>query len=421
MPEATIYSASWLVSPHAAPLAGGAILVCDGVIIATGTLKDLSRDHAAASLVDYPGCTILPGFVNAHTHLELSHFSAWRLRTHVDYNPRSFVDWIIQLIKIKRGLKAEDYEASVREGMRMCLEAGTTAIGEIVGNPSLASLYRTSLLSGRLFVELLGHDPSSFRALLDQVLETSFVALQEHFAAGLSPHAPYTIGDENLLRIQETAFSRNLPLSIHVSESPAETDFIFDSSGPLAELLYPFVNWERYLMPPRRCSSTQLLDRAGLLTASTLAVHCVHVTLADAGILKERGVSVALCPRSNDCLDVGRAPVAMLKKLRIPLSLGTDSLASNDSLSMWDEMRFALDTFPQELSLQDVFQMATTAAAAALGISSKCGSLEPGKRADFQVVGDAGAVAEKVLERAISKCEIQEVYAAGQRYTGIAS
>lgn len=419
MPEATIYSASWLVSPHAAPLSGGAILVCDGVIIAMGSLKELRRDHAAAAVIDYPGCAILPGFVNAHTHLELSHFSAWRLRTHVDYNPRNFVDWIIQLIKIKRGLKPEDYGASVREGMRMCLEAGTTAIGEIVGNPSLTSLYRTSLLSGRLFVELSGHEPSTFRSLLEHVVESSFVDMPTNFVAGLSPHAPYTIGDENLPLIRKTAISHNLPLAIHISESTAETDFIFDSSGPLAEILYPFVNWERYLMPPRRCSSVQLLDRAGLLTPSTLAVHCVHVTLADTIILKERGVSVALCPRSNDCLDVGRAPVAMLKKLRIPLALGTDSLASNDSLSLWDEMRFALDTFPQELSPLDVFQMVTSNTAAALGISSTSGSLEPVKRADFQVVGDVGDVSEKVLERAISKGQLHEVYAAGRRYTGM--
>lgn len=418
MPDSAIYAASWLVNPDAAPLPGGAVAVRDGVVIATGTVDDLRRDHVGAQLVDYPGCAIMPGFVNAHTHLELSHFSAWRMRTHIEYNPRSFVDWIIQLIKIKRGLKAEDYEASLREGMRMCLEAGTTAVGEIVSTPSLISLFRGSLLSGRLFMELLGHDPAKFRSLLDHVVGTGLPDVPERFAAGLSPHAPYTIGDENLPLIRETALSRNLPLAIHVSESAAEADFIFDSSGPLADKLYPFVNWERYLTPPRRCSSTQLLDRAGLLTSSTLAVHCVHITLADAGILRERGVSVALCPRSNACLDVGRAPVALLKKLGIPLALGTDSLASNDSLSLWDEMRFALDAFPQDLSPLDVFQMVSSGAAAALGLSSTCGSLEPLKRADFQVVGGVGVVAEKVLENAISRGELREVYVAGQRYTG---
>lgn len=421
MPEATIYSASWLVSPHTAPLSGGAILVRDGVIIAQGALEDLKRDHGAASVVDYPGCAILPGLVNAHTHLELSHFPAWRLRTHVDYNPRSFTDWIIQLIKIKRGLKAEDYEASIREGMRMCLESGTTAIGEILSVSSLTPLYRSSLLSGRLFVELLGHDPLLFRSLLDRVVETGFIDMPENLAAGLSPHASYSISTENLRQIQERVISRNLPLSIHVSESAAETDFIFDSSGPLAEMLYPFVGWEQYLTSPRRCSPTQLLDRAGLLTSSTLAVHCVHVTMADTAILKERGVSVVLCPRSNDCLDVGLAPVAMLKKHQIPLVLGTDSLASNHSLSMWDEMRFALDTFPQEFSPPDVFKMATSGAAAALGISTICGSLEPLKRADFQVLDDAGSVAGKVLERVVSKGRVHEVYVSGQRYTGTAS
>ena len=109
----------------------------------------------------------------------------------------------------------------------------------------------------------------------------------------------------------------------------------------------------------------------------------------------------------------------MLKKLRIPLALGTDSLASNDSLSLWDEMRFALDTFPLELSPLDVFQMVTSNAAAALGIYSTSGSLEPVKRADFQVVGGVGAVSEKVLERAISKGQLHEVYVAGRCYTGM--
>jgi len=411
----SIHSASWLLSPQAAPLAGGAIAVRDGVIIDAGMLTDMRSRHALP-VQDHPGCAILPGFVNAHTHLELTHFPSWRLRNHAEYHPRRFVDWIIQLIKVKRGLTADDMKASAREGVRMCLESGTTAVGDIVTARSVAEIYRSSALSGRLFLELVGQDQPRFRAALQEAVDSVREAGPGRFATGLSPHSPYTIAAENLPLIREAALAASLPLAIHCSESVAETDFIFDSSGPLAEVFYPFVRWEQYLTPAKRCSPTELLDRAGLLRPSTLLIHCVHVSRADAEILKQRGVSVALCPRSNERLDVGRAPVALLRKLGIPLCLGTDSLASNDSLSLWDEIRFALDAFGEELSPTELFGMATRGGAAALGISASHGTLEPGKRADFQVVGHIGGGAGDLLERVLRQGVVEDVYAGGVRY-----
>ncbi|KAB0665426.1 amidohydrolase family protein [Oryzomonas japonica] len=418
MSESTIYAASWLINPDAPPVAGGALLVRHGTVAAVGTLAELRSAHAAP-VVEFPGSAIIPGFVNAHTHLELTHFASWRLRTHVEYNPRRFVDWIIQLIKIRRGLKDEDILASLREGVRMCLESGTTAVGEIVTNPALAPRYQTAPLGGRLFFELLGHDPDRFRGMLDKAL-AACAESNDRLTAGLSPHSPYTIGEENLAQIHEAATSRSLPLAIHISESREEADFIFDTAGPLAEQFYPFVGWEGLLMAPRHCSSTELLDRFGLLTPTTLAIHCVHVTPSDGETLKERGCAVVLCPRSNERLDVGKAPLHLFKKLGIPLALGTDSLASNDSLSLWEEMRFALDLFRHDLSPAEAFRMVTVGGATALGMASSCGSLEPGKRADFQVVGNGGAEAEKVLERLVGEGAVQEVYAGGERYAGSA-
>lgn len=419
MSESTIYAASWLINPHTPPIAGGALLVSDARVVAAGTLSELAGAHSAP-VVEFPGSAIIPGFVNAHTHLELTHFPSWKLRTHVEYNPRRFVDWIIQLVKIRRGLRDEDVLMSLREGFRMCLESGTTAVGEIVTNPALAPCYQASPLGGRLFFELLGHDPDRFRNMQDRAL----AACGEHagrFAVGLSPHSPYTIGEARLAQIRETSSSRALPLAIHVSESREEADFIFDTSGPLAGDFYPFVGWQEHLMPPRRCTSIELLDRFGLLSPATLAVHCVHVTLSDAETLRERGVGVVLCPRSNERLDVGTVPLHLFKKLGIPLALGTDSLASNDSLSLWDEMRFALNLFSRDLSPAEVFSMVTGGGAAALGIAASSGSLEPGKRADFQVVGTGGAAAEQVLERIVCEGTVQEVYAGGEQYVGFAA
>lgn len=417
MSEKTIYSASWLINPDASPVAGGALLVHDGIVTETGTLGELRSKHSAP-VIDYPGCALIPGFVNAHSHLELTHFPSWRLRSTVDYNPRRFTDWIIQLIKITRGLTPEEYPPSILEGVRMCLESGTTAIGEIVINPALAGVYYGSPLAGRLYFELLGQDPGHFKGKLAAAAAAAHQDEVHSLLTGLAPHSPYTIAPELMASIRDASASPPLPLSIHVSESRSEAEFLFDGSGELSSSFYPFVGWERFLGRPARCSSTELLDRHGLLTPTTLAVHCVHVSVADARIIKSRGVHIALCPRSNDLLNVGRAPVSLFKKLGIPLSLGTDSLASNNSLSLWDELRFALETFPDDLSEPELFRMVTAGGAAALGISSTCGSLEAGKRADFQVIGNCGGDEGVVMERVMREGILQEVFAGGVRYAG---
>ncbi len=415
MPKEAIYSASWLLNPSAPPVAGGALLVRDGIIVETGTLSALRSRHAAP-VVDYPGSALIPGFVNAHTHLELTHFPSWLHKSPVDYAPRSFSDWIIQLIKIKRSLTDTDYYTSIREGARMCLESGTTAIGEIVSNPAMAGQYYRTPLAGRLYFELMGQESGLFQNKLAAAMAAVLCEDTHTIPPGLSPHAPYTIAEKHLATIRETSAAHKLPLAIHVSESRSEADFVFDGSGELASTFFPFVGWESFLGNPPGCSSTELLHRHGLLTPATVAVHCVHVSESDADIIKKSGAHIALCPRSNDLLDVGRAPVALLKKAVIPLALGTDSLASNNSLSLWDELRFALEIFPGDLTGHDVFTMATLGGAAALGIAATTGSLDAGKRADFQVVGHFDGDEKNVLERVMRDGRVQEVFVGGVRY-----
>ena len=412
MSDSTIHSAAWLINPDDTPIADGAILVRHGKIAAVGTLTGLKKLYSVP-VVEHHDCAILPGFVNAHTHLELTHFPSWRLRTHVDYNPRRFTDWIIQLIKITRSLHTEDFRTSLVEGVRKCIESGTTAVGDIISHYDLSSSYTAPPIRGRLFFEALGHDPVRFSERLEKALAAAAELNTATMYPGLSPHTPYTTGETHLSLIRDAALSRGLPLAVHISESRAEEDFIFNSSGPLTEDLYPFVGWQQYLGSPRHCSSTELLDRHGLLTPATLAVHCVHVHLADVQILKQRGVTICLCPRSNECLDVGRAPLALFRKLEIPLALGTDSLASNDSLSLWDEMRSALDLFSEELSPSDVFRMVTSGGAAALGLSASIGSLEVGKQADFQVITHVGNHENHLLEHIIGQGRIVDVYLNG--------
>lgn len=388
MSEIAVYTASWLYNPGQPPIAGGAVAVQDGRVLAQGPATELVM-RFGPPLADFPDCVIMPGFVNAHTHLELTHFPAWRLRGGMDYHPHRFVDWIVQLVKVRRGVKPDETLESLKAGIAACLRAGTTCIGDIVTGPALLAGFAGSPLGGRFFLELIGQEPALFEPRLHGALEAAHADVGA-LLPGLSPHAPYTLAADLLPGIAAASRQRDLPLSLHLAESVDEDRLLFDSSGPLAEELYPLVGWQGYLPPARRTTPSRFFDQGGLLGPATLAVHCVQLTPADAQLLKQRGVTICLCPRSNERLAVGRAPVQLFKKLAIPLCIGTDSLASNDSLSLWDELRFALDAYSGALTPEELLQLATSGGAAGLGLSATVGTLEEGKRADLQVVAVAG-------------------------------
>ena len=318
---------------------------------------------------------------------------------------KRFVDWIIQLIKVRRTVTPEETTASLKAGITASLRSGTTAVGDIVSTPELLSVYDGAAIDGRIYLELIGQDMTIFSPRLDNA-----VAAAKLLKGGLSPHSPYTINRTLLPSIALAARRHSLPLSVHLAESHDESDFLFNSSGQLAEELYPFVGWEGFIPSPLCTTPVRFFDGGGLLGPETLAVHSVQVTPADAAILKERGVTVCLCPRSNQQLDVGIAPVRMFKKLGIPLCIGTDSLASNDSLSLWDEIRFAMDLYKGELIPEELLQMATSGGASGIGLGENTGFLETGKRADFQVVQLNGhCTAESLLTQG----QLREVFAGG--------
>ena len=408
-----IYTASYVLPISAPPIPGGAIAVENGVITAVGPAAEL-RATAGAKVVDFPGCAIVPGLVNAHTHLELTHFPAWKVRKDLDYHPRSYVEWIRLVVKIRRALAPGEVELSVKEGLRLCIESGTTAVGEILSDFSLAPLYGASQLSGRLFLEGIGHDPVQCDALLAK-MEESLQARHGDLLPGISPHTPHTVSERLLRGLQALSRKLSVPKAVHLSESLEEVSFMFDSTGPIAEEIFPMAHWEGFLPGPRRATSTSYLDSLELLDGRTLAVHAVHVTPADVAILKERGVTVVLCPRSNDRLNVGRAPYHLLKSSGIPLALGTDSLASNDSLSVWDEIRYLRESAPDAFSARELIAMATLGGARALGIEAQAGTLEVGKRGDFLVFSGCDlSSGASLCEHLVEQGRLEQVSIAGR-------
>ncbi len=407
-----IYAASYLLPINGSPVEGGAVAVESGRIMAVGRVDDL-RKQFTAHIHEFPGFVLMPGLVNAHTHLELTHFPEWRRQYGPDNSLHSYVDWIIQVIKVKRGLDFAALSASLLDGLRISLQNGTTMVGDILSERRLLPLYKKSLLAGRIYLEFIGQDPERYCQLLDAIdQEISF--LSGDFLPGISPHSPFTVSQTLLNLLLAAARSRVIPLTMHLSESAEERSFFRDTSGSIAEDLYPFVDWEKYLPKPMGVTPTEWLDSSGALTADFLAVHGVHLCESDILKIKKNGSSVVLSPRSNHKLDVGRAPVELMVKAGIPLSLGTDSLASNDSLSLWDEMRFLLDSFPGTFSPADAVKMATIGGARAIKRDHEAGSLEPGKRADFIIMKTGSRpAAEKVYEQLLEDSKVCGVWCCG--------
>lgn len=409
-----IVAASYLLPMQGPVITGGAMAFDNGQIIALGTRAEMTALFAAP-VTDYPGCVIMPGLVNAHTHLALTHFPAWKLRKGLDYLPRTYVDWVIQVIKIARGLTIEEKVLSLQEGIEKSLEAGTTAIGEIVTDFSLIGNYATSPMRGRLLLEVIGQDQLRGASQVENLLQLIAQFPVGRFAPGISPHTPHTVADQILTSLATAAEKQQIPLVMHLAESAEELLFAHDSSGTIATLLYPFVGWEQYLPPPKRTTPTAHLASLGLLKPGTVAVHGVHLTPTDAELLRQHGVGIILCPRSNDRLNVGKAPIHLYKKLGIKLALGTDSLASNDSLSLWDELRALQDLFPGVFTPVEALSLATTAGAELLGIAHETGSLKAGKSADFLVVQPTEQIdiPTDVARSLIDDSRILQTYIAG--------
>jgi len=252
-------------------------------------------------------------------------------------------------------------------------------------------------LQGVLFLESLGHDPgiiSHVRRELQSILAEEQVG---QLRVGLSPHSPYTISAEYLHDIFNKCQRQQIPCTTHLSESQAEVDFIGQGEGDLANKLYPFIGWE-YLIPKATgLRPAKYLQQRGGMFSGNLLVHGVQLDKSEIDLLAAHNMYLALCPRSNDRLNVGKAPVADLLAAGVKLCLGTDSMASNDNLSIWDELAFAHRWFDGAIDAPTLLRMATQGGAEALGLANTLGSLTVGKVAGFQVLQPESSVAEKDL------------------------
>ncbi len=381
----TLYLARYILPINRPPIEDGALFVREGRIGAIGRRKEVEVP-AGTTVVDFGDAVLLPPLVNAHTHLELTHFPLWARNLGEIEDSRSFVDWVKKVIRIKRAVDPKQYAYSLDEGIRASMKAGTGAIGDILSWFPARSVYRTAPLFGRAFFETLGRDPERNRRILRTLKKILREGQAGQLELGVSPHSPYTLSAEYLEEIIDYARRQRVPLAIHLAESAEEVDFLRESRGSIATDLFAFVGWSDMVPPaPRRDPVSYLAERNGL-HSDCLLVHGVQVEQPDCEKIAAAGASVVLCPRSNARLGVGKAPVADYLAAGVNLALGTDSRASSETLSVWDEIAFARSWFAQQSSASDLIRMATAGGARALGISGEIGALEPRMGAHFQVL-----------------------------------
>lgn len=332
----------------------------------------------------FPNTVLMPGLVNAHTHLA---YTGMRNRfDHLDFFP-----WIRALTEFKKLLTEEEIVASTQLGINECLRAGITTVADMCDmEPALRTLAQ-SPLRGIFYWEVFGVERDmADRAWSD--LQNTYPRLKDTYQTGrlqigISPHSCYTVRPELYAQIAEWAIRDGIPISFHLSESTAEEQFIAERKGPIAEFL-------RSRIPDWKIDATSAiahLEKTGIFSAHPLLAHLVQAAPTDLQRLHRHDVGIAHCPKSNSKFGHGIAPLKDFIDMGFQVGIGTDSAASNNRLDLFEESRFAL--LQQRSRLQsavfsesDVLQWMTLDGAKALKLDQRIGSLDPGKEADFILV-----------------------------------
>lgn len=371
------WHARWLMPVISAPIENGAVVVQGDQIVWAG-----ASDQAVADGHEQLGeCVLMPGLVNAHSHLELT-----ALRGFLE--GLEFGHWLRTLTDIRaRVLSAQDITDSARLGVSEALLAGITTIADCTATGASLDAMIDAGIRGRVYLETFGPDRSQVKASM-AALRTGVAALRGRVNTlvdvGVSPHAPYTVSDTLFRAVADFATEERLFVASHVAESAAEDMYVREGSGPFAERLTS----RGIAVEGTGGSPVELLDRTGLLNERLLCVHAVHANAQDLLRIKSSGATVVHCPISNAKLGQGIAPLLDMCAAGIPVGLGTDSVASNDRMDIVGEARQAVllqslqHRTPDALSAADALQLATLGGAQSLRYDA-LGALAAGYRADL--------------------------------------
>ncbi|MGD9589327.1 MAG: amidohydrolase family protein [Pyrinomonadaceae bacterium] len=397
-----ILAAKFVLPISSGPIENGAVAVDGSRITAVGPADSVKASYPDASTEDFGEAAILPGFVNCHSHLELT-----ALRGALDGVEHDFKSWLLKINELRAGLTDEDIIRWAIAGAREGAGAGVTCFGDIgrFGHAGVKALKEVGL-RGIVFQET-EFSPDNSTADEDfQKLGEKFEKLKEEetdlVKVGLSPHSPYTVGSRLFELIAQYSIINRIPLTIHAAESEDEMRLMTRGEGFFAGFYESMgLEWES-----PHCTPIEYLERLGVLSARPLLAHCVHASDSDIAKIAGNGARIAHCPKSNAKFGHGWAPFEKFLDAGISVGLGSDSVASNNVCDLLEESRFAVlaarnradrKRMPGQkrdgdgacinfLTAKQALETATLGGAKALSLDHLIGTLEPGKQADIAVV-----------------------------------
>jgi aminodeoxyfutalosine deaminase len=397
------FRASWVVPISQPPLRDGWVDVDAGRIVACGARRTPSE--SVESIVDLGDVAIVPGLVNAHTHLELSY-----LRNRVPSGP-SFVNWIREVMSARRGYpdpRAPEILDSIDRGIAEATRCGTAVVGDISNTlVPFEPLVRSSL-AGVVFYELIGFKTPDPVEVVDRARQTiEGLSPTDRIRPSLAAHAPYSVAPLTFQEIQR-AVNRapGAPCSVHLAESKEELEFIRSGQGAWRLLLEEVGAWDPAWVAPGM-SPVQYLDGHGFLGPRVLAVHGVQLTSADLSRLAALGTTLVTCPRSNHHTGAGIPPIEQFYSSGVRVAVGTDSLASTPDLNMFSEIA-AMRALARSVPAARLLDSATRQGARALAFDADYGTIEPGKRARLLAV-DVPSGIDDVEEYLVSGIHAEQV------------
>jgi len=380
----TIFRAPWVVPVSSPVLNDGAVVVGRNRIIAVGSYHEL-----ALRFPDLPSTfcqgILLPALVNAHIHLDLSVMGT----VYPDSFDSTMCDWISVLLQKREAanFSQEEIEAAAAKTVSDQYASGVGLMLDI-GNLSLQRRDSTSIEIISL-LEMLG--PS-------QAGQQAVIATLSDLADNLpvTAHSPYSTGPDLLKFIKRRCRRQETVFSFHLAENEDEALLLVQGEGCFAKFLKQRGAWDQ-TFPVQGIDSRRVvgyLEDLNILDDGTLCVHCVHLNDEEVKVLAGTGAHVCLCPGSNRFLGVGAAPLEKMLAAGILPALGTDSIASNTSLDLWQEMSILGQEHPR-VDPASILAMATIGGAIALHREVDFGSLAPNRRATFlHVQGSEYAKAE---------------------------
>ena len=390
-----IYKAKYILAEVDRVLEDGEVLVLDGEIRAVG--RDLKSSWPDEAVTDLGDCVILPGFVNAHSHIEAT-LSRNR------WDGLNLWDWLEKLAFHKdRAPSAEAIRASAMVGAAECAASGITCLGDCAYSGIAAEAMEAAGVRGVVYREVFGQSmgdayKEKFARFLDSVGQMR-AGLSSRIEMGISPHSVYTSSPDVLKLTNEKCAELRMPVAIHLAETLGEEDYTLTGSGPLAD-------WRARLGYPAMVSGKRPvahLEAAGLVRKGVCLAHCVHLLPDEIELVASSGAGVAHCPRSNAFLGSGVAPLVGLTAASDRIGVGTDSAGSCMRLDFFEELRYAMGLARAVgedagiITAKDIVKLATIGGARALGLADRIGTLELGKRADFIAIDLSDHLAEENL------------------------